>query len=112
MDPIGLALENYDAIGAYRAMDHGQVIDATGNLPDGTTFNGPRELSQALAKEQAFRPCLANALLTYATGRTLDASDQPYVDAISQSSGATVGLRDLLTRVVASDPFRQRRGGT
>jgi len=112
MDPIGLALENYDAIGAYRAMDHGQVIDATGNLPDGTTFNGPRELSQALAKEQAFRPCLANALLTYATGRTLGSSDQPYVDAISQStSGATFGLRDLLTRVVASDPFRQRRGG-
>jgi hypothetical protein len=112
MDPIGLGLENYDAIGAWRTIDAGQVIDVTGNLPDGTMFNGPRELSQALAKEAAFRPCLANAILTYATGRTLGDSDQPYVNAIAQqSSGVAVGLRDLLSRVVASDPFRQRRGG-
>ncbi len=113
MDPIGLALENYDAVGAYRATDHGQVIDATGTLPDKTPFNGPRQLSQAVAQEAAFAPCVASAVLTYATGRTLGATDQTYINAISQAtSGGTVGFSDVLSRTVASDAFRQRRGGT
>jgi hypothetical protein len=110
MDPIGLALENYDAIGAWRSMDHGQAIDASGVLPNGATFNGARELSQVVAMDPRFRPCLAGAVLTYALGRSMRPADAPYLSALSQASTASVGLRDVLTRIVASDPFRQRRG--
>jgi hypothetical protein len=111
MDPIGLALENYDAIGAWRTMDHNEVIDASGNMPDGTKFSGPRELSQIIAKDPRFRPCLSGALLTYALGRSLRRdADRPYLDDLSQSTAGAVGMRDLLSRIVASDPFRQRRG--
>jgi hypothetical protein len=111
MDPIGLALENYDAIGAWRTMDHGQVIDASGTLPTGEMFNGARELSQVVAKDPRYRPCLSGALLTYALGRAMRPVDAPYLTALSQANAAgSVGLRDILTRIVASDPFRQRRG--
>ena len=111
MDPIGLALENYDAIGAWRTMDHGEVIDASGNMPDGTKFNGAHELEQVVANDPRYQPCVAGAVLTYALGRTLRPADQTYVNALSRASGSTaVGLRDVLTRIVVSDPFQQRQG--
>jgi len=114
LDPVGLSLENYDAIGAFRTMDHGQVIDASGTLPDGTTFMGARGLSQRVASDPRYRSCVASALLTYSLGRTLSDTDTPYTQAIAGGAAgagaATVGLRDLIARVVASDPFRQRRG--
>ncbi len=111
LDPVGLALENYDAIGAYRTMDHGQVIDASGTLPDGTTFTGVRGLSQRVATDPHYRGCVSSAILTYALGRNLVDSDTPYTQQIAQgAAGSAVGLRDLVARVVASDPFRQRRG--
>jgi hypothetical protein len=111
MDPVGLALENYDAVGAWRTMDHGQVIDASGATPEGTAFNGPRELSQVVAKDPRFRPCLSGALLKYSLGRGLRDSDAPYVTDLSQAAaGASLGLHELLTRIVMSDPFRQRHG--
>ena len=114
MDPIGLALENYDAIGAWRTMDHDQVIDASGNLPGGVTFNGARELSQVVATDPRYRPCLSGALYsTYALGRAMRPVDAPYLHRSQRQVNAaagSVGLRDILTRIVASDPFRQRRG--
>jgi uncharacterized protein DUF1592/uncharacterized protein DUF1588/uncharacterized protein DUF1585 len=110
MDPIGLALENYDAIGAWRSMDHGEVIDASGSLPNGATFNGPRELAQVVAKDPRFRPCFAGAVLTYALGRSMRGSDTPYLSALSQANATGIGLREILARIVTSDPFRQRRG--
>ena len=92
-------------------MDHDQVIDASGSLPNGATFDGARELSQVVAKDPRYRPCLAGAVLTYALGRAMRSVDAPYLDALSQVSPAgSVGLHDILTRIVASDPFRQRRG--
>jgi hypothetical protein len=57
-----------------------------------------------------YRPCVAGAVLTYALGRSMRAADAPYLSALSQASTGSVGLRDVLTRIVASDPFRQRRG--
>jgi hypothetical protein len=111
MDPVGLALENYDAIGAWRDTDHGQTIDASGSMPDGTAFNGPKELSRIVAKDPRFRPCLSGALLKYALGRGLNDSDVPYVSDLSQAAqGTSLGWRALLTRIVTSDPFRQRHG--
>src|SRR5258706_6337818 len=109
MDPVGLALENYDAIGAWRDTDHGQTIDASGNMPDGTPFKGPKELSQIVAKDPRFRPCLSGALLKYALGRGLHDSDVPYVTDLSQA-GTSLGWRTLLGRIVTSEPFLQRRG--
>jgi len=112
MDPIGLALENYDAIGAWRDTDHGQPIDASGNLPDGTKFNGRAELETTLAKDPRLRACLSKGLLTYSLGRAVrDDVDAAYVDTVAKGTGAaTVGMRDLLMGVVASDSFRMRRG--
>jgi hypothetical protein len=111
MDPVGLALENYDAIGAWRDTDHGQTIDASGTLPGGAPFKGPKELSQLVAQDPRFRPCLSGALLKYSLGRGLRDSDVPYVTDLSQAAaGTSLGWRALLARIVASDPFRQRRG--
>jgi hypothetical protein len=112
MDPIGLALENYDAIGAWRDTDHGQPIDASGYLPDGTKFNGRAELETTLAKDPRMRACLSKSLMTYSLGRQMrEDVDAAYIDAVAKGTGAaTVGVRDLLMGVVASDAFRLRRG--
>jgi len=111
MDPVGLALENYDAIGAWRDTDHGQTIDVSGNMPDGTAFKGPKELAQIVAKDPRFRPCLSGALLEYSLGRGLHDTDTPYVTDLSQAAaGANLGWRALLTRIVTSEPFRERHG--
>lgn len=112
MDPIGLALENYDAIGAWRDTDHGQPIDASGVLPDGTKFTGRAELETTLAKDPRLRACLSQGLLTYSLGRAMrEDVDTAYIDAVAKGTGgSTVGVRDLLMGVVASDAFRLRRG--
>jgi hypothetical protein len=111
LDPIGLAMENYDAIGAWRTVDRGVTIDANSTLGDGTQVNGSRALAEYIAKDKRFRACVVGALLSYATGRTTVETDQPYIDQISQGTGSTgVGVRDMLTSIVTSDPFRLRRG--
>ena len=77
MDPIGFALENYDAVGRWRAKDAGAAIDASGKLPDGTTFNGPAELKKILltGHRDEFVTTVTEKLLTYALGRGLEAYD-------------------------------------
>ncbi|HEY0714473.1 MAG TPA: DUF1592 domain-containing protein [Polyangia bacterium] len=111
MDPIGLALENYDATGAWRDTDHGQKIDPSGVLPNGIAVSGPRDLSAALARDERLLSCLASGLLTYALGRSLLPSDNTYVEELAKGPrGASVGLRDMLIGIVSSEPFRMRRG--
>ena len=112
MDPIGLALENYDAIGSWRDTDHSMPIDASGMLPDGTQFNGRAGLETTLAKDPRLRSCLSKSLLTYGLGRAVRPDvDAAYVAAVAKGTGAgPVGMRDLLMGVVASDAFRMRRG--
>ena len=111
MDPIGLALENYDAIGAWRDTDHGKTIDPSGVLLDGTKFSGRAELEAALAKDSHFADCLAKNLMAYSLGRSLVDRDQGYIDQmVKATGGAKLGVRDLLMNVVASDAFRMRRG--
>ena len=82
MDPIGFALENYDAIGAWRTQDgNEQPIDASGELPDGKKFNGPRELRDILkAQPERFSRALSEKLLTYALGRGLERYDRCAVE--------------------------------
>jgi hypothetical protein len=113
MDNLGIALENYDAIGAWRTTDKsGAVIDARGELPNGgATFNGGREMAKAVAADPRFRSCVARNLLSYALGRTLLPGDEGYVaDVAAASATSGPGLRDILNRVVASDSFRMRHG--
>ncbi len=111
MDPIGLALENYDPIGKWRDTDHGKTIDASGTLPDGTNINGRAELEAALAKDPRMPSCLASSLLEYSLGRHMGDKDQGYIDQVAKApAGGKPGVRDLLMNVVASDAFRMRRG--
>src|SRR5690606_37310157 len=88
IDPVGFALENFDAIGAWRERDGDTPVDARGTLVDGTAVDGPRSLQQALlAHADLFVPNLAQKLLTYALGRELDHRDMPAVRAIVRQAG-------------------------
>lgn len=112
MDPLGFGLENYDAIGVFRDRDGETTIDASGKLPDGSTFNGPKELSRILlAKKDLFTRNLAEKMLTYALGRGLDYQDQCVVRQIADAVAKDdYRLSTLVWEVVKSDPFRKRRG--
>ncbi len=111
MDPIGFALENFDAIGRWRDRDESkQAIDAMAKLPDGTAVNGPDELKQLLlTRKDDFTCCLAEKLLTYALGRTPGPYD---LRAVKRICAATAGdgykLSTLVAEIVKSYPFRNR----
>jgi hypothetical protein len=110
MDPLGLSLENFDAIGQWRETDAGHAIDASGVLLDGTKVNGPRELRQALmAQKTQFAAAVTEKLLTYALGRGLEYYDAPAVRAIDRSAAAD-GYRwsSLMLAIVKSAPFQMR----
>jgi hypothetical protein len=116
LDPIGLGLENFDGIGAYRATyGNGQPIDATGMLPDGTTFNGLPALAAILSQGSRQTEMLSFAvrqLMTYALARPLGDGDAPAVTQVQQQ-WATQGyaFKALLEDVVLSETFRSRHGG-
>jgi hypothetical protein len=83
IDPIGLALENFDVVGRYRIKDNGVMVDSTGLLYDGTAMEGPAGLRAALVKHrETFLVTFAENLMTYALGRRLEAYDMPAVRAI------------------------------
>jgi mono/diheme cytochrome c family protein len=112
MDPIGFALENYDAVGAWRTKDgNDEPIDASGELPDGRKFNGPRELRDIIKKQpERFSRALTEKLLTYALGRGLERYDRCVVDDIvgeTQSNGYRFSA--VVTAIVKSEPFQKRK---
>ena len=83
MDPLGFALENFNAVGVWRTIDEtGAAIDAAGTLPDGTPFNNVAEFRAALENSDLFVMTLTEKLLTYGLGRGVEAYDQPAVRAI------------------------------
>jgi hypothetical protein len=108
IDPIGFALENYDALGQWRTEDAGKPIDNTGELPDGTRFEGPDELrALLLAKKDLFIRNLTNRMLGYALGRGLTRTDFCSVDAImSQLADNGYRSQSLVEAIVMSAPFR------
>ena len=108
MDPIGLALEPFDAIGRWRDTDGGLPIDASGDLPSGVSFDGPGELREALlARPEDFVGTFTRKLLTYAVGRGLEASDAPAIRKILREAAvADYAFSSLVKGVVLSDPFR------
>jgi len=113
MDPLGLALENFDATGMWRDRDRyaGVAIDSSGTLPDGTPVNGPDDLRKALLRHpEQFVQTFAEGLLTYATGRKLEYYDMPTVRRIVRSTAAgNYRFSALVEAVVHSDQFRMRR---
>ena len=114
MDPVGFALENYDAIGRWRTADAGFPIDASGELWDGTALGGVRELESAmLARPELFLTTLTEKLLVFGTGRGVTATDAPAVRAILRRAEADdYRLSSLIQAVVASDPFQMRRASS
>ncbi len=110
MDPIGLALENFDHTGKWRTLDGKAVIDATGQLTDGTQLNGPESLRRALlARSDVFVSVLAEKLLTYASGRAMRPEDMPAVRGIVRGAAAD-GYRfsSMIIGVVKAPPFQMR----
>jgi len=110
MDPLGLSLENFDAIGQWRATDAGHSIDASGVLLDGTKVTGPRELRQALMAQKAqFATAVTEKLLTYSLGRGLEYYDAPAVRAIDRAAAAD-GYKwsSMMLAIVKSAPFQMR----
>jgi hypothetical protein len=110
MDPLGFALENFDATGAWRVNDGKFKIDASGQLANGTTFSGPRELKQLIKGNRNFVRCLTQKLLTYALGRGLERYDRRTVDGIVTKIGQQGNrFSALVTAIVTCDPFLKRR---
>ena len=114
MDPLGFALENFDAIGAFRSaytdgkQQNSIPVDASGKLPSGEAFEDVRGLRTVLvARKDQFIHCLTEKLLTYAMGRELSFSDRPQVEAIIKELGRRGGgLQDLVEIIVTSETFR------
>jgi hypothetical protein len=111
MDPLGFALENFDAIGKYRTMDGDSPIDATGVLADGTQFSNPVEFRQALlAHKTEFVSNFAEKLMTYAIGRSVGYTDMPAVRAaVRDAAGSDYRWVSLILGVVSREPFQMRR---
>ena len=111
LDPIGLSLENYDAIGRFRAIDQGKPVDVHGKLPDGTVLNGPDDLARTIESDPRFPACVAEKLYTYALGRGLEPSDRTELDRVLKDLGGRgFTMPELITEIVESSAFRYRRG--
>jgi mono/diheme cytochrome c family protein len=112
IDPLGFALENFDAIGQWRTQDGDVAVDSTGELPDGRKVQGADGLKEILKSDRdAFTRCVTEKLLTYALGRGLEAQDQPVVRR-TQARVAADGYRfsRLALEIAGSPPFQMRRG--
>jgi hypothetical protein len=112
MDPLGLALENFNALGLWRDRERDQPVDATGKLITGEAFTNIRELKHILTNERRrdFQRCLTEKLLTYALGRGLETYDvQAVDDIVARIEKADGRFSALLMGVVESAPFQKRR---
>jgi hypothetical protein len=115
MDPLGLGLENFNALGMYREKEHGQPIDAAGRLITGEEFKSVNELKQILkeSRRKDFYRCLTEKFLTYALGRGPDYYDVESIDRIVERLEREHGrFSALLMGVIESAPFQKRRNGT
>lgn len=105
MDPLGLSLENFDGVGAYRTEENGARIDASGEL-DGVLFDDPVTLGQAVREHPALPACLVNRLSEYAKRRSLLQEDAEWVDdLITRFTDREYRLRPLLRAIAISDDF-------
>lgn len=108
IDPLGFALENFDAVGAWRNQYDGKLpIDPSGTMPDGRQFGNVSEFRRLLhTRRDEFNRCLTEKLMAYALGRKLDINDRPAIDEIlSTLKTEQGGLQDLIRLIALSDPF-------
>jgi hypothetical protein len=114
MDPIGFAMENFDAVGKWRDQDGESAIDTSGVFPDGTKFDGIAGLKkELLGHPEQIVSTVAERLLMYAVGRNLQSYDAPAVRAIvREAKTGDYTFEALITGVVKSQPFqfREARG--
>jgi len=110
MDSIGFALENYDAVGAWRSEDADAPVDASGDLADGTHVNGVVELRAALLKKpELFVGTMTEKMMTYALGRGIDYRDMPAVRTVVRDSGReNYTFSSLVMGIVRSVPFQMK----
>lgn len=112
LDPLGLALENYNALGVWRETERARPIDPSGRLITGESFANVRELKRILKEQHKidFYRCITEKMLTYALGRGLDAKDVEAVDrVVARLDGGSGRFRELVLGVVESVPFEKRR---
>ena len=112
LDPIGFGLENFDAIGQWRAKDGtGEAIDSAGKLPDGKNFTTPAELKQLLATQDAgLARNLTERLMAYALGRQLEGYDEVVIDQLMEKIAKDqYRVRTIITEVITSYLFTHRR---
>jgi mono/diheme cytochrome c family protein len=111
LDPLGFALENFDAVGKFRATEDGAKVDASGSLPGGIQFEGPSGLKKVLLERRDyFVECLSEKLLTYALGRGLEHYDLPVVRQVRREAGLKENrFSELVLAIVNSVPFQMRR---
>jgi hypothetical protein len=112
MDPLGFALENFDAIGRWRTQGEADTpIDASGMLPDGARFDGPAELrTLLLAHRENFVMTVIEKLLTYAVGRGVEHYDKPAIRRIMRDTQASeYRWSSLILAIARSTPFQMRR---
>jgi hypothetical protein len=113
MDPIGFGLENFDAIGKWRTKQGEFEIDAAGELPDGRTFDGPRDLVNLISEDRGdFTRAITEKMLIYALGRGLERYDRRTVREIAAAVAAQeYKFSSLVLEIVRSAPFQMRQGG-
>lgn len=111
MDPVGFALENFDAVGRWRGAEEGRPVDASGGLPDGSRFEGIDGLEKALLnRPELFVSTLTEKLLTFALGRGVGYDDAPAVRKIVREARArNFCFSSLIEGIAASTPFQMRR---
>ena len=111
MDPIGFALENFDAIGLWRTNDNGFRVDPTGTLFDGTKLDSPASLRQAILNHKsAFLLTFSENLLAYGLGRVVDYRDMPFVRATAREAERNNNhMSSFILGIVKSTPFQMRR---
>jgi hypothetical protein len=113
MDPLGFAMENFDAVGSWRTRDAGLPLDASGQLADGTSVNGIVALRSALlARSDVFVQTFTEKLMTYALGRGLQYDDMPAVrQIVRHAARQDYRFSAIINGIVASAPFQMRAAG-
>jgi len=111
MDPLGLALENFDAVGRWRTKELGGEVDPAGQLADGTKINGATQLREALLrKPQQFVETMTEKMLIYALGRGLEHYDIPVARDIARQAAANNNhFSTIVLGIVKSTPFQSRK---
>ncbi|TWT82985.1 hypothetical protein CA13_44480 [Planctomycetes bacterium CA13] len=111
MDPLGFALENFDAVGRFRTQDGGDAIDPSGKMPDGTRFDGVEDLRRVLSQQRRdqFVRCLAEKMMIYATGRGTEYYDKCALDEIMENLRQNdYRFAYLLSAIIDSAPFQSQ----